>query len=90
MTDPDRILTPVELAGILRISTDTIQRMAARGIIPALPLGIGHKSPVYRFHLGEVLDALKSRQDIRTRSLSGADSLPVTFPRGKAEKRRQA
>lgn len=54
---PDRLLTAAELAGMLRLSPKTIQRLTGRGLLPCIRIGRS-----VRFAPGDVARWLEARK----------------------------
>lgn len=55
------LLTLDELAAFLKVSRDTVYRMAQRGIIPGVKVG-----SQWRFAQAEVMEELKSKDTFKT------------------------
>lgn len=70
-----RLLTPQEVADRLAVSTDTVQRMAARGELPGLRVG-----RQWRFSAQAVSDWLAARQRAHINAGGGGSPSPAEMP----------
>lgn len=43
MTDPDRLMTPGEVAALFRVDPKTVTRWSARGLLPSIKTPGGHR-----------------------------------------------
>lgn len=65
----DRFLSTSEVAAVLSISTDTVRRMIAEGVIRGVKIGAGRNRQVYRVRESEIARLAGGGDDTQAPSL---------------------